>query len=97
MEQEDLHIRRAMEVSDLPKLPTHWQRGDSALGAALRLLQKQRQQVREWAGSNAWRDWNLANPLVSAYTTMVMVPVGGSFCRMRLCSAGLVSPTHPPP
>jgi hypothetical protein len=97
MEQEDLHIRRAMEASDLPKLPGHWQRGDSALGAAIRLLQKQGQQARKWVSSEAWRDWNLANPLVSAYTTMVMVPVGGSFCRMRLCSAGLVPPAHSPP
>ena len=81
-----------MQTSDLPKLPEHWKRGDSCFSAAVRLMKVQVAEAGRWVQRKTWQDWNFENPLVSVYTTMVMVPVGGSFCCMDVCSAGMVFP-----
>jgi hypothetical protein len=82
--EEDMSIRRSMEASDLPKLPEHWRRGDSFHAVAWRLYQSQIHYLRKKLDiqeiKEEWDNANKANPLLSLYTYLVMIPVGGSFC-----------------
>mmetsp|Transcript_949 Transcript_949/g.2281 ORF Transcript_949/g.2281 Transcript_949/m.2281 type:complete len:131 (-) Transcript_949:1409-1801(-) len=77
---EDDRVRRAMETSDLPKLSSVWARGDSYANVAWKLARQQ----WSWAADFSLKDWvddsNPSNPLISLYTYLFMVPVGGTFC-----------------
>lgn len=77
---EDDRVRRAMEASDLPKLPSHWTRGDSYANVAVKLLRGQWSWARDFSMKDWVEDANPSNPVISLYTYMFMVPLGGTFC-----------------
>lgn len=82
--EEDISIRRSMEASDLPKLPDHWRRGDGFHTVAWRLYKSQLDYLTNRINlteiKEEWENANKSNPLISLYTYLVMIPVGGSFC-----------------
>ena len=78
---EDINVRRAMEISDLPKLSQRFREGDSFAEIAWKV----------YKGRLAWAYQKCSvkklkeiadddNPLITLFTLSVMVPVGGTFC-----------------
>lgn len=71
-----------MEASDLPKLSSIWSRGDTYASVTMKLAQSQLRWTKDFSMKDWVEDANPSNPLISLYTYLFMVPIGGTFCGM---------------
>ncbi|CAG9332425.1 unnamed protein product [Blepharisma stoltei] len=81
MREEDFRIQKAMEISDLPKLGSHFNNSRSFAGIAWEIYKANlNKMTKYWKWKTIKNAYYDSNPLISFFTWTVMVPVGGSFC-----------------
>ena len=78
---EDPEVERRMQDSELPRLPWYFKGESSFFAVTWKLYQSKLRSIQTGLQKFSVRDiLEDPNPLISAYTWLVMVPVGGSFC-----------------
>lgn len=92
---EDMHVRRMMESSDMPKLSPHFTPNSSLLSISWSVYtQRMKYFTSKFSPNKLINSFDTTNPLITVFTWSVMVPVGGTFCSNHKISLWLVCPFH---